>query len=83
MGQSIVRQICEGLEKTKRGIQQETKRYSTTKRKSPAGTKENKRGTRERARPILGSDETNEEKEKDGRTTGEEDTKSRCIPASI
>ena len=76
-------QICEGLEKTKQGIQQETKRYPTTKRESPAKTKENKRGAREGARPILGSNETNEEKEDDSATTTEEDTKSRRIPASV
>ena len=83
MGQPIERQICKGLEKTQRGSQQETKRYPTIKRESPAGTKENKRGAREGARPILGSNETNEEKEDDGGTTREEDTKSRRIPASV
>ena len=83
MGQPIERQICEGLEKTKRGILQETTRYPTTKRESLAGTQENKRGAREGARPILGSNETNEEKEDDGRTTTEEDTESRRIPASV
>ena len=83
MGQSIERQVCEGLEKTQQGTQQENKRYPTTKRESPAGTKENKRGAREGARPILGSNKTNEEKEDDGRTTTEEDIESRRIPASI
>ena len=83
MGQPIERQIYEGLEKTQQGTQQETKRYPTTKRESPAGTKENKRGAREGARPILGSDETNEEKEDNGGTTREEDMISRRIPASV
>ena len=83
MGQPIERHICEGLEKTQWGTQQETKKYPTTKKESPAGTKENKRDTREGVRPILGSDETNEEKEEDGGTTGEEHTKSRRIPASV
>ena len=68
---------------TQQGTQQETKRYPTTKRKSPAGTKEDKRGVREGARPILGSDKTNEEKEDDDGTTREEDTKSRRIPAAV
>ena len=84
MGQPTERQICEGLEKTQRGTQQETKRYPTTKRESPTGTKEKKRGGRAGARPILGSDETNEEKEDDGGTTREEEeTKSRRIPESV
>ena len=83
MGQSIERQICEGLEKTQRGTQQETKRYPTTIRESPVGTKENKRGAREEAGPILGSDETNVEKEEDGGTTGEEDMTSRCISEGV
>ena len=75
MGQPTERQIREGLEKTQRGTQQETKRYPTTKRESPAGTKDNKRGAR--------SDETNEEKKDDGGTTREEETKSRRIPEGL
>ena len=62
MGQPIERQIHKGPEKTKHGIQQETKRYPTEKRESPTGTKANKRNASERTRPILGSDETNEVK---------------------
>ena len=83
MGQPIKRQIHKGLEKTRRGIQQETKRYPTEKRKSQKGTKVNQRGTREGMRLILGSNKTNEEKEDDSGTTTEEDTESRRIPASI
>ena len=59
------------------------KRYPTTNRESPAGTRKNKRGAREGAGSILGSDETNEEEEDNGGTTGEEDMKSGCIPAVV
>ena len=83
MGQSIERKVCKGLEKTQRDTQQETKRYPTTKRESPARTREKKRGTREGAGPILGSDKTSEEEEENGGTTREEDATSRCIPAGV
>ena len=83
MGQPTARQICKGLEKAQRSTQQETQGYPTRKRQSPAGTKEKKRGRRAATKPILGSDETNEEKKDDGGKTREEETQGRCIPEGV
>ena len=83
MGQPTARQICEGLEKAQRSTQQETQGYPTRKRESPTATKEKKRGGRAGTKPILGSNETNEEKEDDGGSTSEEETKSRHIPEGV
>mmetsp|Transcript_10611 Transcript_10611/g.12039 ORF Transcript_10611/g.12039 Transcript_10611/m.12039 type:complete len:125 (-) Transcript_10611:101-475(-) len=83
LGQSIPRQIFKGLEETQRCTQQETQGYLTRKRQSPTGTKENKRGKRERARPILGSNETDEEKKDNGGQTSKEETQGRCIPEDV
>ena len=83
LGQSTARKIWEGLEETQRSTQQETQGYPTRKRQSPAGTKETKRGKREGVRPILGSDETNEEKKDDGGKTREEETQGRRIPEGV
>ena len=61
MGQSIVRQVCKGLKKTQRSVQQKTERNPQENRESTQRTRENKRGSREVAGPILGPNETNEE----------------------
>ena len=81
MGQPPARQIFEGLEEAQRGIQQETQGYPTRKRQSPARKKAKKRGGGATTKPLLGSDEINEEK-KDEKTR-EASTQDRCIPESV